>query len=97
MFGGELLVLADGIDGLASLFNKRPRALQREMLRLIEPLDAIGPAAAGRVTEEVRAKLADLPGAAARRRRALTVLLLNIGVLARRAGDDHPHQGQGFT
>lgn len=55
-------VLAEGIAGIAPLFKKRPRALQREMLRLIEPLEAIGPEAVGRhVSAEVRAALEKLP------------------------------------
>jgi len=54
-------VLAEGIDGVTPLFKKRPRALQREMLRLIEPLDAIGPAAARHVTDDVRGELKKLP------------------------------------
>ncbi|MGI9490004.1 MAG: hypothetical protein ACR2RF_29765, partial [Geminicoccaceae bacterium] len=54
--------LAEGITGVTPLFKKRPRALQREMLRLIEPLEAIGPeAAALHVTEDVRTELAKLP------------------------------------
>lgn len=55
-------VLAEGIAGVTRLFLKRPRALQREMLRLIEPLDAIQPSAtAGYVSDEVRAELDKLP------------------------------------
>ena len=59
---GATQVLAEGMAGVAPLFKKRPRALQREMLRLIEPLEAIGPAAAALyVTEDVRAELTKLP------------------------------------
>ena len=53
-------VLAEGIAGVTPLFLKRPRALQREMLRLIEPLDAIQPSA-GHVSGDVRAELEKLP------------------------------------
>lgn len=55
-------VLAEGLAGVTPLFKKRPRALQREMLRLIEPLEAIGPeVAALHITKGVRAELAKLP------------------------------------
>ncbi|MEM8952144.1 MAG: hypothetical protein AAGC99_22785, partial [Pseudomonadota bacterium] len=55
-------VLAEGIAGVTPLFLKRPRALQREMLRLIEPLDAIQPPAKTEyVSDDVRIELAKLP------------------------------------
>jgi hypothetical protein len=54
-------VLTEGITGITPFFEKRPRALQREMLRLIEPLDTIGPEAARQVPDDVRAELAKLP------------------------------------
>ncbi len=53
-------VLSEGLTGVGPLFKKRPRALQREMLRLIEPLDAIRPEAR-LVSDEVRAELEKLP------------------------------------